>query len=351
MSLYEHLSGLSLTVESYGLEGLAREVSSAFARHTTTVRLVGAGSEGIGEDVIYDTADQLAFQATGHNLPLTGSFTLDSFSTRLDEADLFTKRPGQEASRNYRRWAFESAALDLALRQVGKSLASCLDRAPAPVRFVVSMGLGHPPSGARLLRWLELYPGLGFKLDASSAWDDELISRLAATGAVQTIDLKGAYHGTPVDQAPDPDLYRRVAQAFPGAWLEDPALTAETRPALHAQLDRVSWDAPIHSVDDIRGLERAPRVINVKPSRFGSLRALMDAYDYCDEQGIEMYGGGQFELGPGRGQIQQLAALFHADAPNDVAPVGYNEPTPAPGLETSPLDPRPSQLGFRRNPL
>ncbi len=33
-----------------------------------------------------------------------------------------------------------------------------------------------------------------------------------------------------------------------------------------------------------------------------------------------MYGGGMGELGVGRGQIELLAALFHPDAPNDVAP-------------------------------
>ena len=42
--------------------------------------------------------------------------------------------------------------------------------------------------------------------------------------------------------------------------------------------------------------------------------------------------GGPFELGPGRGQIQYHASLFHPDAPNDVAPSGFNLPDPAPGL-------------------
>jgi hypothetical protein len=37
------------------------------------------------------------------------------------------------------------------------------------------------------------------------------------------------------------------------------------------------------------------------------------------------YGGGMGELGIGRGQIELLAALFHADAPNDVAPSAYND--------------------------
>ncbi len=44
------------------------------------------------------------------------------------------------------------------------------------------------------------------------------------------------------------------------------------------------------------------------------------------------YGGGQYELGAGRGQIQLLAALFHPDGPNDIAPGGYDALDPEPGL-------------------
>ena len=86
----------------------------------------------------------------------------------------------------------------------------------------------------------------------------------------------------------------------------------------------------------------------MKPSRFGTLERLLEFYDRCEERGIALYGGGQFELGVGRGQIQYLASLFSADGPNDVAPGGYNDPEPRPGLETSPLEPRPEPLGFRR---
>ena len=88
-------------------------------------------------------------------------------------------------------------------------------------------------------------------------------------------------------------------------------------------------------------------MVNLKPSRFGSLRALCAAYDLCEERGIGAYGGGQFELGPGRGQIQYLASLFHPATPNDVAPGGYNAPDPEPGLPDSPLEPQPSATGFR----
>ena len=42
------------------------------------------------------------------------------------------------------------------------------------------------------------------------------------------------------------------------------------------------------------------------------MRRLFDFYDACEREGIGLYGGGQFELGPGRDQIQLLASLFHA---------------------------------------
>ena len=113
-------------------------------------------------------------------------------------------------------------------------------------------------------------------------------------------------------------------KALPEAWLEDPALTDETTPVLEPHRDRVTWDAPIHSVEDIEALLWPPKTVNVKPSRFGSIERLFAAYDYCEEHGIGAYGGGQWELGPGRGHIQLLAALFHPETPNDVAPREFN---------------------------
>ena len=106
---------------------------------------------------------------------------------------------------------------------------------------------------------------------------------------------------------------------------------------LEPHRDRITWDAPIHSWADVEALPFPPRCLNCKPSRFGSLERLFEFYDRCDEHGIALYGGGQFELGVGRGQIQLLAALFHPDGPNDVAPGGYNDPEPRPGLPASPL--------------
>jgi hypothetical protein len=346
VATYDAVADLTVEVESYALERLEQAVSTDFTRVTTVVRLRGGDEEGVGEDVTYSADAQALFQEQVTDLPLTGSHPLDSFSQLLDRLELFPREPEMAAYRDYRRWAFESAALDLALRQAGRSLAEALEREPRPVRFVVSMGLGDPPDLARVRGWLELYPGLEFKLDARSSWDDALVQELAELGCVESVDLKGQYSGTIVDQPPDPRLYRLIAEGFPDAFIEDPALTEETDPILEPHRDRITWDAIIHSVEDIEGLPFAPRTINIKPSRFGSLRRLMEAYDYCDEKCIRPYGGGQFELGPGRGQIQYLASLFHPEGPNDVAPRGFNMPQPAPGLSSSPLQPAASATGF-----
>jgi hypothetical protein len=347
MSTYAKLTELPVEVESYELEPHELEVSSEFTRFSTVIRLRGGGEEGVGEDVTYDALDHVALQDARPVLPLAGSYSLGELCEKLAGLGLFPAEPVREVSRLYRRWAFESAALDLALRQAGRSLAAALDREPRPVTFVVSMRLGRPPTIEPVRRRLALYPTLRFKLDPTSDWSDELIAELVETRAVDSVDFKGFYRDTPVDQPADPDLYRRVAEAFPEAWIEDPALTDETRPVLEPHRDRITWDAPIHSIDDIESLPFPPRMVNVKPSRFGSLRALLDGYDYLDEREIRAYGGGQWELACGRGQNQYLASLFHPDTPNDVAPIGYGDPKVPEGLPTSPLEPSPSKTGFR----
>jgi L-alanine-DL-glutamate epimerase-like enolase superfamily enzyme len=352
VSTWEQLAGLPLEIEDYALEALSARVSSDFDRASTVIHLRGAGAEGVGEDVTYDAVDHEILQADfaspgGGPLPLAGRWTLASFAERIAELDLFPRPPQREVSRRYRIWAYESAALDLALRQAGTTLHAALEREARPVRFVVSLRLGEPPSLDPLSRRLTRYPGLRFKLDPTSSWDEELLARLAATGAVDSVDFKAYYSGSIVDQPADPALYERVVRALPEAWIEDPALTPETDAVLAGDRERFSWDAPIHSVADIEALRYRPRMVNIKPSRLGGLRNLLDAFDYCAARGIGNYGGGQFELGVGREQIQYLASLFHGDAPNDVAPTGYNLPEPPAGLPESPLAPAPSAVGFR----
>ena len=346
MSLYDAIGDLPLEIEAYDLDVRSLDVSSGFTRKTTIIRLSGSGEEGLGEDVTYEASEHDAQLARGSMLPLAGDWTIDSFSQHLAKQALFENPPERDAYVDYRRWGFESAALDLALRQSGQTLGEAVGRELRPLTYVVSMRLGEPPALERLEGWLALYPDLRFKLDATSDWTDELVAELRELGCVDSIDFKGHYTGTIVDQGPDPTLYRRVIEGLPGVWLEDPALDDATLPILVEVSSQVTWDAIIHAVEDIEALPWPPKTVNVKPSRFGSIQKLFAAYDYCEANGIGAYGGGQFELGVGRGHIQYLAALFHPDTPNDVAPGGFNLPAPAPGLPTSPLTVTPRETGF-----
>ena len=347
MRSYAAVAELPLVVESCELELRERETASGFLRRTTVIRLRGRGEEGLGEDVVYQADEHTVGVEAGPPSEVVGSFTLDSFSQTLGELDLFPGPPAMPVSRSYRRWGYESAALDLALRQAGRSLAEALGREPRTVFFVNSMGLGDQSSLEPILQRSRHDRILCFKLDARSDWDEELVTALAKTRRVAVVDLKGRYVGTVVDQPADPALYRLVADLLPEAWIEDPGSSPETDEILAPHAERITWDEPIHTLDDVLAFDQVPLMVNVKPCRSGSVQALFDLYDGCAERGITTYGGGSFELGPGRGHLQALASLFSPFAPNDVAPGGYNEPELSADLPRSPLEPRLDRTGFR----
>jgi len=319
MSLWDSVAGLTLRLDAYKLQRRESQTPSDWTRVTTTVVTQGDGATGGGEDVTYDSA---MHDGVPDGLMLAGTWSLEDFSDRLDDFE--------ELTEGYRRWAFESAALDLALRQNELGLGEALGRDERPVRFVAS-------TRAAPERWLEVAPELEFKLDAERDWDRSLLRRLRELDRVRVIDLKAYYSGTVVDLAPDPELYRAIAEELPEVVIEDAWLEDGLREALAGAEDRLSFDAPVHSLSDLDGLPLEPRWLNIKPSRFGTLRELLRTIEACEERGISMYGGGQYELGPGRLQIQRLAGIFYADGPNDVAPSAYNEGAPRSGLSQSPL--------------
>ncbi|MFC7201729.1 hypothetical protein [Halospeciosus flavus] len=351
MTFYDRVKELPLVVDSVDLVQHRMDTSSGFERVSTVVELHGDGVVGRGEDVTYDAEDHEALVETAPEFPhLKGEFTLQTFSERLDEVDLWPEPPERETSRHYRRWAFESAALDLALRLEGADLGDVLGREYDPVRFVVSTRLPEgedgSPTAERVHEWRDVDPTLEFKLDPTPDWDDDLVAELAETGAVRILDLKGQYEGTDVDNPADPDLYERIVEGFPDAIVEDPRLTDETREILRGHEARVSWDYPITGVESVRDLPWEPEILNVKPSRFGTVESLFDFLDYCEGEGIDLYGGGQFELAVGRQHLHTLASLCYPDAPNDVAPSDYNRPEPTGDLPSSPLDPPASPEGL-----
>ncbi len=343
-SLWPRIADLPLVVEGCAFGTLAPGPEFGEAAHSTRlVRLSGAGEEGLSEDITL-------FMGAAPELPLAGAWTLASFAEHLAALEQWPEPPEWEPARRWRNWGYEAAALDLALRQAGTALHEALGLQARPIAFVNSLGLGEPASVDTLHRRLERYPGLRFKLDAAPDWSEETVDALVATGAVHTVDFKGRYDLDVADVGALAAMYERVLDAFPEALLEDPHDRPEITPLVAPHADRVSYDAPIHTVADLDALPLPARTINVKPSRVGTLRDLFALYAACEDRGLALYGGGMGELGVARGQIQLLASLFHADGPNDVAPAGYNALDPAAGLPESPLAPQPEATGFRRRP-
>jgi hypothetical protein len=347
-SPWDRLSALPVLVESYELDRLSALVANDFERVTTRIRLLGGGMDGRGEDVSPFEGEENTLHVAGPVLPLAGEWTLGSLCEHLAELDQWPVPPEWDVARRWRNWAFESAALDLALNQAGRALHEVIGREPRALRFVNSLGLGETPTFDPIRRRLELHPGLRFKLDATPAWTPELIAEVAATGAVEIVDFKGHY-GLEMGELPALlAMYERVIAAFPDALLEDAHDLPEVAELLEPEAHRISYDAPIHTVQDIDTTPLTPVALNIKPCRVGDLRSLLDVYSACAARGLIMYGGGMGELDVGRGQIQLLASLFHADGPNDVAPSGYNADTPAADLPPSPLPADPAPTGFRR---
>ncbi|WP_026912840.1 hypothetical protein [Patulibacter minatonensis] len=345
-TLWEAVSGLALQVDELELETLERPTKMG-VRLTTVVHLRGGGHEGVGEDVTYDPFSHSALLEWDGLPDVRGSWTIASFSAVFDGITLFPTTPEHDVDERYRRWAFESAALDLALRQAGTDWSTAVGRPVGPLTFVSSRGVGDPPDAGTIDDLRRRSPGLGMKLDLGREWDAASIAALADTGAATTVDLKGLYRGTPVDAPIDADLYALIVDGLPDSWFEDPFVDDATRPVLEPHADRMTWDVPLHDVADLDALPFTPAAVNLKPSRIGSLRELSAFYAACEERGIGTYSGGQTELGPGRGQAQLLAATYHPDGPNDLAPMPFNDVDLPEELPASPLTLDVTPSGFR----
>ncbi len=344
MTLWPRIAELPLVVEGAAFDRLVPGPEYGEDAHTVRlVQLRGGGHEGHAEDITL-------FISEAPDLPLAGEWTLGTFCDHLAALDQWPGEPPEwDMARRWRNWAYESAALDLALQQAGRPLHDVLGLTPRPITYVNSLGLGDTPTADTILRRLERYPHLRFKLDAAPAWTPAIVEALVSTGAVDIVDFKGQY-GLPVeDAAALVRMYELLLGAFPDALLEDPHDLPEIAALMAPHAARVSYDAPIATVADLDAMPIRARTFNIKPTRIGSLRTLLELYAVTAERGDLIYGGGMGELGVARGQIQLLASLFSPDGPNDTAPPGFNALDPAPGLPVSPLNPQPAPTGFRRD--
>lgn len=344
ISLYDRIADLPLTIESTDRTSRRRERADGTTRVTSTLVLLADDAFGAGEDVTFDVVDH---EALPEPLPfdLAGEYTLREFSATLEDVDLFpTKPPEREISRTYRRWALESAALDLALTQAETNLATVLDRERSPVRFVAC---APTPAGdtSRVEDLLAEEPETEFRLEPTPSWTDDTVETLASTDAVRVLDMHGQDR-EPADATPAPDRYARLFDAFPDAILEDPATAADLGQLVTANPERFAWDVPVESAAALR--EQSPAVdwCVVTPSRVGTLESLFELVEYCEAEDVAMYGGGQAELCVGRAHVQVFASLFYPTAPNDVAPRGYTDPSLDEELPTSPMAPPSDPVGL-----
>ncbi|MEN0015840.1 MAG: hypothetical protein AAGC46_20915, partial [Solirubrobacteraceae bacterium] len=238
---WERLAALPLTVEAVELD-FPRLPLPNFDRVVTVISLLGLGEVGRGEDVTYESEEHDRVRSRPPVVDAVGTWTLGEFCDHVAGTDLFpVAAPDHDVSRRYRRWAWESAALDLALRQADTDIATALDRTPRPVRFVSSARVGSPPTLDALGPLLEAVPDLRFKLDAGADWNDAFLAELTAFGRADCVDFKAFYTGTVVDVDISPEHALRIAQAVPGATLEDVAPGEATELITDHDAGRLSW--------------------------------------------------------------------------------------------------------------
>ena len=234
---YDAVRDLPLVVEGYELDGHSSTVSSEFTRKTTVIRLVGRRRGGArrGRHLRRRRAGRAAGARPG---PAARRRVDDRRRSRATSTTLplFEHEPEQHAYLDYRRWAFESAALDLALRQAGRSLGDVVgrDRAARDVRRV-----GRARRSADDRRGSAPFSSSTPAFASSSTRRPTGRTRSSpssrSSGASTRSTSRASTAARSSTTRPTPTLYRRVIEAFPDAWLEDPALTPETEPVLEPQ--------------------------------------------------------------------------------------------------------------------
>lgn len=307
-ALARALAALPVVVEDVRWTATPRSVPSypGGRRPHSVVTLAGAGASGAGEHVGWSDADHARFGAAAPTLAPRGRRPLGGWA-----ADLAWRAPEP-----YDRAALEAAAIDLALRQAGTNLFALAALAPAPVRYVVSFDRRpDPAAAARELR--AAVPAVELKVDVDPAWDEAAWRALAATGAVAVLDWKGG--GAPAE-------HERAHRLFRHALLEDPG--PGDVPWSAGVRSRLAADATVLRAVDVAALPVAPVAVNVKPARMGGVLEALACVAACAARGIVVYVGGMFEVGPGRAQLQALAALLCPEGPNDVAPIGVGTAPP-----------------------
>jgi L-alanine-DL-glutamate epimerase-like enolase superfamily enzyme len=303
--LASRLEALEVRVESAIVERHAVTLPDypGGPRPSSVLRLSGLGLAGVGENVAFFEAEHERFSAyvarwfAAHRAPVT---------TRVGSA------LGAEGS-HYERAALESALIDLGLRQAGLSLYDLTGVREASLRFVVSLAADPDPRVVVHRLRSEGYLG-DLKLDVDPSWTPTVLEALAQDSSIAIFDFKGRA---------DASFARRLYEASPSALFEDPPSDfAEPEHSSHPS--RISRDATIPHALAVADARARDEAVNLKAPRMGGPLAVLRGLEYALAANpgraiVPAYLGGMFEVNVGRVQARQIAALYCASAPNDLA--------------------------------
>src|SRR6476620_10879010 len=92
-SLWPRLAELPLVIEACEFDRMHAVLAHGFERITTQVRLIGAGVDGLGEDVSVHQEDGSSLHEARPALSLAGEWTLAGFCEHVSGLELFPEPP------------------------------------------------------------------------------------------------------------------------------------------------------------------------------------------------------------------------------------------------------------------
>jgi len=273
-------------------------------RPSSTVELSSFGITGSGENVAFSGAEQARF---AEHVAVWFGALKGRASLTVENALSADNAHASAPFTAHERAAVEAALIDLALRQSALGWVDLTGFEQATLRFVASLTGGADPVGA-IARLRDGGFAGELKLDADESWTDPTLAELGRDPSIVILDFKGRGSA---------EFAHRLAHAFPYALLEDPPAGAEIASF------RVARDLPLANAADVAAALACGEAVNLKAPRMGGVLELLSALDQAwslgDANRVRCYFGGMFEVGVGRTQARQLAALYCPDAPNDLA--------------------------------
>jgi L-alanine-DL-glutamate epimerase-like enolase superfamily enzyme len=299
-------------------------------RPSSVVRLTGNGACGLGENVAFFESEHERFQV----------FVERWLQTRGKQARVRVGTALGAEGTPYERAALEAALIDLGLRQAGLSLCDLTGVQCAQLRFVVSLA-AHPEPQFLIERLRADGFAGDLKLDVDPAWAPRTLDIVARDARIAIFDFKSRGSA---------ELARTLGSLNRQALFEDPPSGFED-PDREAHPTRISRDASLNDENAVAAARARGEAVNLKAPRMGGPLTLLRALELARATSRvgaprPAYVGGMFEVGAGRSQARQLAALYCGTAPNDLALNAPHRASPERTVGASPAVVRLDEPGF-----